>query len=853
MAMNQARFGHTVVLVGILTSALALTAAVLGLSQWGNSGDAHARTAVETAIDVEAAPNHGSDNSILVSYGNNVFEYSRSGTQLEAVEVPYPGGRPATEVTRDITVDQKGRIAVYNGTFAPFLSTYDSLSGLWTHHTYGGWETMNNAKVGGIGTFDKYVYVTDMFEPRGIIRFNIEDYSAQRLGTRPFGQLNIGLDGLLYALDGSRIVYVYDPLTLEETRRIELDNPITAIAVSPSGEIFGASGASIYHFDRDGRRLMWVTFGSPSYTDIDISLEGELLLGSTSGDVVLGTESLDAFSSFHVGHGATFVSFNQDIDGDAILDFDDACPLHPGPVTNDGCPPVYIDIKPGNDRNSISIESEGSIAVAILSSAEFDAPSDLNQASLTFGRTGNEESLAFCRSHSTDVNRDGFRDQVCYFDLSRSRLGPEDAEGILRGRLVGDVPVRGTDSITVVSAAPGHPAPVPSRMGGNILVSSDDTLYEYTKGGAQVEAIDIPYGSGPRPRTEGARDLTLDRNGNVQVYNGTFHPFLSTYYTRESRWMHSTHPDWSTANTVGYGGIASFQNYIYVTDFRTSRAEASGIVRFDVNDYSSARFADGIDFIDLAIGLDGLLYGLYPGGSPSGTHVAVYDPLRMTFLRTVTLDHQSRAIAVNAAGEIFGATLDGDVHQFASDGVTERSAASASSSLTDIDVSRDGQLIIGSRWGNVILMDESLEILNFFNVGETMFVEGKPTHVAFATIQIRIDVRPGSGNNPASITSPGEIPVAILSSQDFDAPSQADTASLAFGRTGEEDSLSFCSPHSRDVNRDGLQDQICYFDLQDTRFQCSDGEGVLRGLTVDGAPIYGFDSTTVVPRACRLR
>ena len=58
--------------------------------------------------------------------------------------------------------------------------------------------------------------------------------------------------------------------------------------------------------------------------------------------------------------------------------------------------PVDIDIKPGSDPNSINTKSKGTIPVAILSGSGFDAPAEVDKDSLTFGRTGDEVSLAFC-------------------------------------------------------------------------------------------------------------------------------------------------------------------------------------------------------------------------------------------------------------------------------------------------------------------------------------------------------------------------------------------------------------------------------------------------------------------------
>ncbi|MHC4611936.1 MAG: hypothetical protein ACYS7M_16510 [Planctomycetota bacterium] len=116
-----------------------------------------------------------------------------------------------------------------------------------------------------------------------------------------------------------------------------------------------------------------------------------------------------------------------------------------------------------------------------------------------------------------------------------------------------------------------------------------------------------------------------------------------------------------------------------------------------------------------------------------------------------------------------------------------------------------------------------------------------------AALCIEIDIKPGSDPNSIRPTSQGKIPVAILSSPDFDARTELDTASLTFGRTGDEESLSRCNRSGEDINGDGLLDQICHFKTRDAGFQCGDTEGVLRGQTVDGAPIEASDSVNIVP------
>jgi hypothetical protein len=71
-------------------------------------------------------------------------------------------------------------------------------------------------------------------------------------------------------------------------------------------------------------------------------------------------------------------------------------------------------------------------------------------ASLTFGRTGSEQSLAFCGSHGEDVNGDLRRDLVCHFDTRSTGLGTGDTEGLLQGRTVTGDTVAGADSVQVV-------------------------------------------------------------------------------------------------------------------------------------------------------------------------------------------------------------------------------------------------------------------------------------------------------------------------------------------------------------------------------------------------------------------
>jgi hypothetical protein len=114
-------------------------------------------------------------------------------------------------------------------------------------------------------------------------------------------------------------------------------------------------------------------------------------------------------------------------------------------------------------------------------------------------------------------------------------------------------------------------------------------------------------------------------------------------------------------------------------------------------------------------------------------------------------------------------------------------------------------------------------------------------------LEVLIDIKPGGFPNSINPSSNGVIPVAILSSSTFNAPSQVDKTSLTFGRTGDETSLAGCSSNGEDVNGDGHLDLVCYFTTQATGFQPGDAVGVLKGTTVTGNPISGTDSVRIVP------
>jgi len=118
---------------------------------------------------------------------------------------------------------------------------------------------------------------------------------------------------------------------------------------------------------------------------------------------------------------------------------------------------VIIDIKPGNSRNRIEIEEDDDekISVAILSIEQFNAVQQVDRTSLTFGATGDENSLNLkgrklipdCKSKY--VNRDRLPDLVCNFKLQSTGFQIGDTEGILKGSTVDSLLFEGRDVVVI--------------------------------------------------------------------------------------------------------------------------------------------------------------------------------------------------------------------------------------------------------------------------------------------------------------------------------------------------------------------------------------------------------------------
>lgn len=144
--------------------------------------------------------------------------------------------------------------------------------------------------------------------------------------------------------------------------------------------------------------------------------------------------------------------------------------------------------------------------------------------------------------------------------------------------------------------------------------------------------------------------------------------------------------------------------------------------------------------------------------------------------------------------------------------------------------------------GTIVVGDTSDNAL-FSDSGAVYVFEDPtaPTSCGGGVTEVAIDIKPGSDVNPINPKSKGVIPVAILTTDDFDATT-VDVSSVAFGPDGASEAHG--KGHFEDVDGDGDTDLVMHFKTQDAGIASGDEEACLTGVA-DGKDITGCDVVRV--------
>jgi hypothetical protein len=115
-------------------------------------------------------------------------------------------------------------------------------------------------------------------------------------------------------------------------------------------------------------------------------------------------------------------------------------------------------------------------------------------------------------------------------------------------------------------------------------------------------------------------------------------------------------------------------------------------------------------------------------------------------------------------------------------------------------------------------------------------------------LQIQIDIKPGSYPNCFNNNGHGVIPIAILSTEGFDAtqvdPMTVDLDGQKVRVVGKKGNIQ---AHIDDVNGDGLNDLMVQIEDTDGIYEEGDTIAVLSCATFSGKEFWGADSLCIVP------
>ncbi|MBT3269042.1 hypothetical protein HN371_17980 [Candidatus Poribacteria bacterium] len=126
--------------------------------------------------------------------------------------------------------------------------------------------------------------------------------------------------------------------------------------------------------------------------------------------------------------------------------------------------------------------------------------------------------------------------------------------------------------------------------------------------------------------------------------------------------------------------------------------------------------------------------------------------------------------------------------------------------------------------------------------GDGIYPDWSP-YLTPSEIILAIDVKPGSDENPVSLRSKGVIPVAVLTTDDFDATT-LDGASARLGPDGA--GIAHRSAHYEDVDGDGRVDWVGHFRTQAIGLAADATDVTLTAQTLDGVPLSGSDVVSIV-------
>lgn len=265
---------------------------------------------------------------------------------------------------------------------------------------------------------------------------------------------------------------------------------------------------------------------------------------------------------------------------------------------------------------------------------------------------------------------------------------------------------------------------------GNLLLTTNDRLFEYTPAGVQVQDITVPNTLGSNVDVSG---VAVDSDGRAHVLItrafgddeiATLDPSLGTW---------TSHPVVAFLGNVSDGDLSIQGRTLY------TKSRAISLDDFSTRPIAPPSFG-GVG--EIAVGLPGRLHAL-DSGSPrwrvrtiEASDFSLITTRELRDANGFRLDMRGLAIAPN--GDLYAADWDGRIYWYDQDANLLLSQLTADFNLLCIDISRQGQVVTGSRSGTVSVLSSDLSMETSFTVSSGLvyvsFVPPKSQLVDFEPV-----------------------------------------------------------------------------------------------------------------------